>query len=57
LAQTGVNSPDTLKAGGGWTFLPSQGGGVGRFYPYTQTRSPLMDSDHPPSTRAPESGA
>jgi len=57
LAQTGMNSPDTLKAGGGWTFIPSQGGGVGRFYPYTQTRSPLMDSDHPPSTRAPESGA
>jgi len=31
-------------------------GGVGRLLAYTPTRSPL-DDDHPPSTRAPESGA
>ena len=56
LAQTRANSTDTLKAGGGWTLIPTQGGGVGRFLTYTQRRSPL-DNDHPPSTRAPESGA
>ena len=28
-ARTRVLFPDTLTAGGGWNFIPTQGGGVG----------------------------